>query len=206
MEEVWCRRCSRPLLTLLFCHSGFRSCHRAGGQRTYMASLQEWQTQVAPPRHTSTRFLSRRRRSTSATHPVVSPRAPPLMPPIDLSLSSSFLHTAIDLPNFSRPPPLQGREADLWALGCCVYQFLAGFTPFHAPSPYLCFLRIKKGVFRYCLCRLSLTGPLRPELHQCILSHPPSFYPTPIHSKPTEGFPSSSRARPKMHACLLDPR
>eukprot|EP00752_Nemacystus_decipiens_P011698 g10381.t1 len=42
----------------------------------------------------------------------------------------------------------QGREADLWALGCCVYQFLAGFTPFHAPSPYLCFLRIKKGVFR----------------------------------------------------------
>ncbi|CAM9323212.1 unnamed protein product, partial [Ectocarpus sp. 8 AP-2014] len=42
----------------------------------------------------------------------------------------------------------QGREADLWALGCCVYQFLVGFTPFHAPSPYLCFLRIKKGVFR----------------------------------------------------------
>ncbi|CAN0445154.1 unnamed protein product, partial [Hapterophycus canaliculatus] len=43
----------------------------------------------------------------------------------------------------------QGREADLWALGCCVYQFLTGFTPFHAPSPYLCFLRIKKGIFRY---------------------------------------------------------
>ncbi|CAM9759010.1 unnamed protein product, partial [Chrysoparadoxa australica] len=39
----------------------------------------------------------------------------------------------------------QGMEADLWALGCLIYQFFCGATPFHAPSPYLCFLRTKTG-------------------------------------------------------------
>jgi serine/threonine protein kinase len=39
----------------------------------------------------------------------------------------------------------QGREADLWAMACCLFQFLCGTTPFHAPSPYLCFLRIRSG-------------------------------------------------------------
>lgn len=47
-----------------------------------------------------------------------------------------------------RPHLRQGREADLWALGCCVYQFMAGFTPFDSPSAYLSFQRVKKGIFR----------------------------------------------------------
>lgn len=34
-----------------------------------------------------------------------------------------------------------GSAADLWALGCCLYQFLTGFSPFKGPSPYLVFLR-----------------------------------------------------------------
>ncbi|CAM9586402.1 unnamed protein product, partial [Discosporangium mesarthrocarpum] len=64
----------------------------------------------------------------------------------------------------------QGREADLWGLGCCVYQFLAGFTPFHAPSPYLCFLRIKKGIYR---CPLVLPRDAV-DLIRCLLRKEPS--------------------------------
>ena len=36
--------------------------------------------------------------------------------------------------------------ADLWALGAVFFQLLVGFTPFAAPSPYLTFLRIQRGV------------------------------------------------------------
>ena len=36
--------------------------------------------------------------------------------------------------------------ADLWAFGCVIYQLLVGATSFAAPSPYLTFLRIQRGV------------------------------------------------------------
>eukprot|EP01031_Cornospumella_fuschlensis_P036976 gene36976-44856_t len=38
-----------------------------------------------------------------------------------------------------------GIDADLWALGVLLYQMAIGTTPFAAPSPYLTFLRIKRG-------------------------------------------------------------
>eukprot|EP01084_Bolivina_argentea_P215948 366747_1 len=60
----------------------------------------------------------------------------------------------VGTPQYMSPQALdnevQGREADLWALGICLYQFLCGgVTPFHAPSPYLCFLRISSGVIHW---------------------------------------------------------
>jgi serine/threonine protein kinase len=42
-----------------------------------------------------------------------------------------------------------GMEADLWALGCCLYQFQGGESPFKAGSQYLSFLKIQKGTFLY---------------------------------------------------------
>jgi serine/threonine protein kinase len=38
-----------------------------------------------------------------------------------------------------------GIEADIWALGITLYQMIFGITPFQAPSPFLTFLRIKRG-------------------------------------------------------------
>ena len=41
-----------------------------------------------------------------------------------------------------------GPEADLWALGCIVYQMLVGKAPFRAASEYLTFERIASGKLR----------------------------------------------------------
>lgn len=51
----------------------------------------------------------------------------------------------VGTPEYMSPEAIKSRvtgtEADLWALGCCVYQFLTGFSPFKGPSAYLVFLR-----------------------------------------------------------------
>ncbi len=41
-----------------------------------------------------------------------------------------------------------GPEADLWALGCILYQMLVGKAPFRAASEYLTFERIASGKLR----------------------------------------------------------
>jgi len=37
--------------------------------------------------------------------------------------------------------------SDLWALGCIIYQLIAGETPFNGGSPYLTFLKVQDGSF-----------------------------------------------------------
>ncbi|XP_019853875.1 PREDICTED: 3-phosphoinositide-dependent protein kinase 1-like [Amphimedon queenslandica] len=58
--------------------------------------------------------------------------------------ASSFVGTA----EYVSPELLQSKVAykssDLWALGCIIYQFLAGRPPFHAANEYLCFQKIIK--------------------------------------------------------------
>jgi 3-phosphoinositide dependent protein kinase-1 len=41
-----------------------------------------------------------------------------------------------------------GPEADLWALGCIIYQMLVGKAPFRGASEYLTFERIASGKLR----------------------------------------------------------
>eukprot|EP00611_Tribonema_gayanum_P026324 TRINITY_DN623_c0_g1_i5.p1 TRINITY_DN623_c0_g1~~TRINITY_DN623_c0_g1_i5.p1 ORF type:complete len:740 (-),score=188.92 TRINITY_DN623_c0_g1_i5:61-2280(-) len=77
----------------------------------------------------------------------------------------------------------QGREADLWALGCCIYQFLVGQTPFHAPSPYLCFLRIKKGTVRF----PRIVPPVAVDLITALLRKKPAAR---LGSDETGGYPA----------------
>lgn len=58
--------------------------------------------------------------------------------------ANSFVGTA----EYVSPELLQDKVAykssDLWALGCIIYQLLAGRPPFHAPNEYLCFQKITK--------------------------------------------------------------
>lgn len=58
--------------------------------------------------------------------------------------ANSFVGTA----EYVSPELLQNKVAykssDLWALGCIVYQFLAGRSPFRAMNEYLCFQKITK--------------------------------------------------------------
>jgi len=42
-----------------------------------------------------------------------------------------------------------GIETDLWALGCIIYQFYTGYSAFSSATPYLAFLKIKRGTPRW---------------------------------------------------------
>lgn len=65
----------------------------------------------------------------------------------------------VGTPEYMSPQTLKskdvGVEADLWAFGVIVFQIFAGYTPFSAASPYLIFLRIKRGL----LLKLPMAFP-----------------------------------------------
>lgn len=77
---------------------------------------------------------------------------------IDFGTAKDILETDLNGPDFvgtaeymcpsTVNSQASGVEADLWALGVILYQILFGYTPFAAHTPYLTFLRIKKGKVR----------------------------------------------------------
>lgn len=78
---------------------------------------------------------------------------------IDFGTAKDVIETDLNGPDFVGTPeymsPEASRsqetfmEADLWALGCCLYQFLVGVSPFRAPAPYLVFLRSRRCCLRF---------------------------------------------------------
>ena len=77
---------------------------------------------------------------------------------VDFGTSKDLIDTDLNGPEFVGTPDYMspqtlksqsvGPEADLWAFGVVAFQLFAGYTTFQAASPYLCFLRIKRGLVR----------------------------------------------------------
>ncbi len=71
----------------------------------------------------------------------------------------------VGTPEYMSPEAIKSRatgpSADLWALGCSLFQFLTGFSPFKGPSPYLVFLRAQ---VRACVAP-SLSWSITPTSH-----------------------------------------
>jgi 3-phosphoinositide dependent protein kinase-1 len=75
---------------------------------------------------------------------------------IDFGTAKDLLNTNLNGPEFVGTPEFMspecvkskkaGIETDLWSFGIVLWQMLLGTTPFKAPSPYLGFLKIKRGV------------------------------------------------------------
>lgn len=64
----------------------------------------------------------------------------------------AFAGTSLYMPPevlLSTARPREAFALDLWALGCIIYQMLAGETPFHASSEYLAFQRILRGEYTF---------------------------------------------------------
>lgn len=77
----------------------------------------------------------------------VSKRYIPLRP---LWLQIEELHAPLQIKHPSPPPQVLHNQplsypADLWALGCIVYQMLVGQAPFKAGSEYLTFQKVSVG-------------------------------------------------------------
>jgi 3-phosphoinositide dependent protein kinase-1 len=62
------------------------------------------------------------------------------------SLRKHFTHF-VGTPQFMAPEAMNNKEndrlSDFWSFGCLIYQLFFGIPPFHAPSEYYVFLRIK---------------------------------------------------------------
>lgn len=77
---------------------------------------------------------------------------------IDFGTAKDLEQTDLNGPEFVGTPdymsPLAvsskscGPEADLWALGVVLFQLITGVTPFGGASPYMAFLKIKRGLVR----------------------------------------------------------
>ena len=81
-------------------------------------------------------------------------------------------------PEYMSPEAISSRpvgpEADLWAFGSVVFQFLTGYPPFRAHSPYLSFLRAKRGQVCYPDHVSSLHDPHAHALIEGLLQLDPS--------------------------------
>ncbi|KAF0718849.1 Aste57867_1447 [Aphanomyces stellatus] len=76
---------------------------------------------------------------------------------VDFGTAKNLSDISLNGPNFVGTPEYMSPEtienqsvdctSDLWALGCILYQLLAGETPFQGGSPYLTFLRVKAGTY-----------------------------------------------------------
>jgi len=74
---------------------------------------------------------------------------------IDFGTAKDLVDESLNGPEFVGTPEFMspecvkskksGPETDLWSFGVVLWQMLLGTTPFKAPSPYLGFLKIKRG-------------------------------------------------------------
>ena len=73
-----------------------------------------------------------------------------------------------------------------WALGTVLYQMIMGFTPFNAASPYLTFLRIKRGRYMVSHTYIKIYIYIHTYVHQlivfCVYEQLPSYIPERIAS------------------------
>ena len=75
---------------------------------------------------------------------------------IDFGTAKDLVNTDLNGPEFVGTPEFMspetvkskpaGPETDIWSYGVVMWQLLLGTTPFKAPSPYLGFLKIKRGL------------------------------------------------------------
>lgn len=91
---------------------------------------------------------------------------------VDFGTAKDLMQTDLNGPNFVGTPEFMppssinskpsGPEGDLWSFGVLIYQLFFGYTPFHAASPYLIFLRIKRGYLRIpTICPHSVASFIR---------------------------------------------
>lgn len=137
---------------------------------------------------------------------------------IDFGTAKDLVETDLNGPEFVGTPEFMSPEcvrskeasyeADLWSLGVVMWQLLLGTTPFKAPSPYLGFLKIKRGnLYRHPALQedewdlINKLVKVKPDerigagrMFDDIKKHPyfAEHYPdlTTLHEKPAETVPT----------------
>jgi len=148
---------------------------------------------------------------------------------VDFGTAKDLVQTDLNGPEFVGTPEYMspstvgsktvGPEGDLWAMGVVLYQMLVGYTPFAAPSPYLGFLRTKRGLLKLPtfvsdhetqLLTALLTKDPQLRLAQCCSASParaPGAAPMPpqgpINYDPLRRLPFFSAQEHRLH--LLGP-